>query len=341
MQTLCRRSFLWTTLSIAVWTLGIVPAVWGQVTPLKPDDRIIFLGDANTKSGEQPNGYLSLLEGELKKTDKFKNVKIIGQGVNGDKVPNLESRLEKDAINWKPTVVVIYIGVNDVWHIKSSKGTKKDIYEDGLRRIIKRINTAGARVILCTPATLGEKVDGTNPLDESLEEYCEISRKVAADTKSQLLDLRVLFIEFLKKKNLFNFEKGVLTTDGVHLTELGHRFVAEKMLEGIGATSSSDGRKLRHFVAFKFKDDAKPEQVEEVVKAFAALPGKIDTIIDFEKGTDVGVEMKANGFTHAFLVTFADEKGREAYLPHPAHQEFGKLVGPVLDKVFVFDYWTK
>ena len=52
-------------------------------------------------------------------------------------------------------------------------------------------------------------------------------------------------------------------------------------------------------------------------------------------------EMKADGYTHAFLVTFADEKGREVYLPHPAHKEFGKLVGPHIDKVFVFDYWTK
>lgn len=342
MQIVSRRSsFLWTLFGIVICAFGIVPSAWGQVTPLKSDDRVLFLGDANTKSGEQPNGYLSLLVAELKKTDTFKSVKIIGEGVNGDKVPDLESRLDKTLMNYRPTVVVVYIGVNDVWHAKSRRGTKKDVYEDGLRRIVKRIAETGARVILCTPATLGEKVDGTNELDEVLEEYCEISRKVAADSKSQLLDLRKLFIEFLKKKNLYNLEKGVLTTDGTHLTELGHRFVAEKMQEAIGATQTTVARKLRHFVAFKFKDDSKPEQVQEVIQAFAALPGKIDAIIEFEQGTDVSVEMKADGFTHAFLVTFANEKGREAYLPHPAHKEFGKIVGPHIDKVFVFDYWTK
>ncbi|MCA9198571.1 MAG: Dabb family protein, partial [Planctomycetales bacterium] len=41
------------------------------------------------------------------------------------------------------------------------------------------------------------------------------------------------------------------------------------------------------------------------------------------------------------LVTFADEKGREIYLPHPDHKEFGKLVGPRLADVLVFDYWSK
>ncbi len=54
----------------------------------------------------------------------------------------------------------------------------------------------------------------------------------------------------------------------------------------------------------------------------------------------ISVENKAAGFTHGFLVTFRDEKGREVYLPHPAHQEFVKLVGPRIENVLVFDYWT-
>ena len=75
--------------------------------------------------------------------------------------------------------------------------------------------------------------------------------------------------------------------------------------------------------------------------AFAALPKKIDAIKDFEWGTDVSVENKSAGFTHCFIVTFADEKGREVYLPHPAHKDFVKIVGPVLEDVLVVDYWTK
>lgn len=101
------------------------------------------------------------------------------------------------------------------------------------------------------------------------------------------------------------------------------------------------GKQLRHMVLFKFKAEVTPAQVQEVVEAFAALPKKIDVITDFESGTDVSVENKADGFTHGFLVTFKDEKGREIYLPHPAHQEFVKLVGPRIDKVLVFDYWAK
>jgi hypothetical protein len=95
---------------------------------------------------------------------------------------------------------------------------------------------------------------------------------------------------------------------------------------------------LRHVVLFKFKDGTSPEQVQQVVDAFRALPKKIDAIQDFEYGTDVSVENKSQGFTHCFLVTFRDEQGRDAYLPHPAHKEFGTLVRPLLDKVLVFDF---
>jgi hypothetical protein len=107
------------------------------------------------------------------------------------------------------------------------------------------------------------------------------------------------------------------------------------------AEEKESPKMLRHVVLFKFKDDASEDQVKAVTDAFAALPKKIDTIKDFEWGTDVSVENKSEGFTHCFVVTFADEKGREVYLPHPAHKDFVKIVGPVLDKVLVVDYWAK
>ena len=124
----------------------------------------------------------------------------------------------------------------------------------------------------------------------------------------------------------------------------GNRFVAERMLEGLGvkpATTSADGRVLRHVVLFKFKDSSTPADVERIVAAFRGLPAKIDAIKGFEWGTDVSPEGKSQGFTHCFVVTFATEAGRDAYLPHPAHGEFVSIVGPHVDKVCVVDFWTQ
>jgi hypothetical protein len=100
-------------------------------------------------------------------------------------------------------------------------------------------------------------------------------------------------------------------------------------------------RILRHVVCFKFKESSTPEDLRRIERAFAALPGKIDAIKDFEWGTDVSVEQKAHGYTHCFLVTFASEEARAEYLPHPAHQEFVQIVGPHVEDVFVIDYWAQ
>lgn len=102
------------------------------------------------------------------------------------------------------------------------------------------------------------------------------------------------------------------------------------------------GKKVfRHVVLFKFKDGTSEAQIKEVVDAFRELKNKIDVIQDFEYGTDLSTENRSQGFTHCFFVTFADDKGRDAYLPHAAHKEFGGLVGPLLDKVLVVDYWAQ
>lgn len=98
---------------------------------------------------------------------------------------------------------------------------------------------------------------------------------------------------------------------------------------------------LRHVVSFKFKATSSPADIQKIETAFAALPGKIDAIRAFEWGTDNSPEGKAKGFTHCFLITFADEKGRDEYLPHPAHQAFVQVVGPHVEDVFVIDYWAQ
>ena len=75
---------------------------------------------------------------------------------------------------------------------------------------------------------------------------------------------------------------------------------------------------LRHLVLYKFKDSVQPEQVQEVIDAFGALPSKINTIIGYEQGTNVSQEGKSDGLTYCFLVTFASEKDLNDYIAHPA-----------------------
>lgn len=103
---------------------------------------------------------------------------------------------------------------------------------------------------------------------------------------------------------------------------------------------SSNEKLLRHVVLFKFKDGSSPEDVKKVEDAFRALPSKIKEVKDFEWGTNNSPENLNQGFTHCFFVSFASEKDREVYLPHPAHKAFVDVLKPHLDKVLVVDYWT-
>ena len=98
---------------------------------------------------------------------------------------------------------------------------------------------------------------------------------------------------------------------------------------------------LRHVVLFKFKAVATKEQVQEIVTAFGQLPKKIDGITAYEWGTNVSPEMRSEGFTHCFVVTFKDAKSRDAYLPHAAHQALVDLLLPKLDKVLVVDFYAQ
>jgi hypothetical protein len=99
------------------------------------------------------------------------------------------------------------------------------------------------------------------------------------------------------------------------------------------------GKVLRHAVFFKFKDGTSDDDIAKVVAAFDALPKKIDSIKDYQRGKNFSPLGFDDGYTHCFLVTFADEAGRAKYLPHPDHKAFGDLLRPHLDKVFVLDFW--
>ncbi len=207
---------------------------------LVKDDTIVFLGDSITAAGVRPTGYVTLTAKAIAKAYPTLNVKCIGAGISGHKVPDCQKRLDRDVIQKKPTIVLIYIGINDVWHWNRNRGTKKEDFEAGLHDMIKKINAAGARVILCTPTVIGEKTDGTNHFDKMLDEYADISRKVANATGSQLLDLRKAFMTYLKANNPDNAPRGILTGDTVHLNNKGNSFLAGLVLDALGVPAVKD-----------------------------------------------------------------------------------------------------
>jgi len=200
--------------------------------PLRSSDRIVFFGDSLTEQGELPQGYVSIVREHLRKD--YPGITVIGAGISGNKVPQLVERLDRDVLRHRPTIVVIYIGINDVWHFdKHGTGTPKPVYESGLRDLIARIQASSARVMLCTPSVVGEKHRGENKLDSLLDDYAGISREVAQSLGATVCDLRKEFISYLTSHNPKNLSEGILTVDSVHLNDEGNRLVAETLLSVI------------------------------------------------------------------------------------------------------------
>ena len=124
------------------------------------------------------------------------------------------------------------------------------------------------------------------------------------------------------------------------LPAIGLEAADKKPRPGADSATRTKGKvkKIRHVVCFKFKEDATDAQIRKVEKAFAGLKKKIPEIKGLEWGVNNSPEGLNKGFTHCFIVTFADEKGRKIYLPHPDHKAFVEILKPILDDVFVIDF---
>src|SRR5262245_9259127 len=199
---------------------------------LKNGDRIIFFGDSLTALAgqEEPKahvtkGYVRIVRDTLKETHKDKNISVDWVATGGHTVPDLLKRVDKDVIAKKPTIVVIQIGCND------ARRMPRETFKTSLEELIDKLRKANIQVVQCTLTSVGEKHDGANKDDPKLDEFAEVEREVAKAKNVPLNDLRKAFVGHWKAHNPDNKPSGILTYDGNHFNDAGHRFVAEQMLK--------------------------------------------------------------------------------------------------------------
>jgi lysophospholipase L1-like esterase len=192
--------------------------------------KIVFFGDSITELGIKPGGYITRIQKILREFAIDDNYVLVGAGVWGDKIYDLYLRLEEDILAKGADVVLIFIGVNDVWD-KLAKGTGTDIktFERFYSAIIEKLFFAQIKIVICTPAVIGEKYHGDNEQDEELDLYTNVIKDLAAKYQLPVIDLRTFFINYHLSYNAENTEQGVLTVDKVHLNDRGNQLVAEQV----------------------------------------------------------------------------------------------------------------
>ena len=192
--------------------------------------KVIFFGDTITQAGVQPGGYIMRIDSMCTAAGLKESYDFIGAGISGNKIYDLYLRIEDDVLAKNPDMVLIYVGVNDVWHkATSGTGTDADKFTKFYQAVIKKLKDKNIKVVLCTPAAIGEKTDFSNSQDGDLNEYSKIIRGLKEKNGLPVVDLRKTFLEYNLKNNPENKDRGILTTDRVHLNAKGNQLVADEM----------------------------------------------------------------------------------------------------------------
>ena len=200
--------------------------------PMEKPLKVVFFGDSITEAGVNAGGYIDRMKKMLEKQGIKDSYQLIGAGVSGNKIYDLYLRYEEDVLVHNPDVVVIWVGVNDVWH-KSlfGTGTDPDKFEKFYVALIKKLQSKGVKVIVATPAAIGERTDFSNQQDGDLNRYSQIIRDIAAKYDCAVADFRKEFLKYNVEKNSTNKEAGILTNDRVHLNETGNQLVADILIK--------------------------------------------------------------------------------------------------------------
>jgi len=97
----------------------------------------------------------------------------------------------------------------------------------------------------------------------------------------------------------------------------------------------------RHIVLIKVRPGVATKDVQRAFDALAALQGQLPGLLAFHGGANTSPEGRTQGFTHGFVMDFADAAARDAYLPDPRHQAAAAGLRAIREPeggVLVFDY---
>jgi len=246
-ENLTRRAFLGTTVAAGgAWAASgaLMPATARAAeTKLASGSVVLFQGDSITDAGRDrkggaPNdarglgrGYPYLAGGSLLADYPELQLKVYNRGISGNKVPDLAGRWQADALDLKPSVLSILIGVNDIWHKLNGRydGTVDD-YEQGYRKLLQETLAAlpDVKLVVCEPFVLrcGAINDSWFP---EFDQRRAVAKRMADEFKLTFVPFQSMFDEAATKA-----PPSYWAGDGVHPTLAGHALMAKTWREVVG-----------------------------------------------------------------------------------------------------------
>jgi hypothetical protein len=72
-----------------------------------------------------------------------------------------------------------------------------------------------------------------------------------------------------------------------------------------------------HLVFLAVREEASPEEVEDLLSSIRALRDEVPSTVDLSVGENLSG--RSGGYTHALFARFEDAAGLQEYMEHPAH----------------------
>ena len=208
---------------------------------LKNVKRIVIIGDSITQQGEAPGGYVWLVRHFLNHIYPKAGFEIVNAGISGHKSTDMLARFQHDVIRHHPDLVLISVGVNDVWHGFYDGHTKGDgplgipiwNYRQNVLKMIESAQINKSRAILMLTTPIGE--DLTNAENTKATAYNRALMDLAEETKSKVIDLHTPFSELIRTyRKSTGSTLNFLTVDGVHMNALGNQVMSQTILNTLG-----------------------------------------------------------------------------------------------------------
>ncbi len=218
--------------------LGLTAARIGKTDNsffLHNGDTVVFYGDSITEQqmyGRDIENYVVTHYPDW-------HVKFINSGWGGDYVTgggggSIETRLKRDVLPYKPTVVTILLGMNDGEYHAYDEGTFQR-FAKGLIHIVDELKQTlpKARLTLLTPSMFDKGVSVKGPAvstyNEVLIRYGEFIKQLGIKRGISVVDLNAPMVAATLKGHQLD-PHFALSGDGIHPNEIGHTIIAAAVL---------------------------------------------------------------------------------------------------------------
>ncbi|MBI5161524.1 MAG: SGNH/GDSL hydrolase family protein [Micrococcales bacterium] len=202
---------------------------------------ILFIGDSITDAGRRSSadglgtGWVRMVADVLRVRGETRD--ILNRGVGGDRVVDLAARWEADAVALAPSLLTVYIGINDSWRRYSQKDpTSVEDFESGYRALLRRATEDAHPELMLVEPFVVPVTGGQRRWAEDLDPKRNAVARLATEFGAAFVPLQGVLGAAAERDGA-----ATIAADGVHPTPHGARLIAEAWLDALGSARPPAG----------------------------------------------------------------------------------------------------